>query len=275
MLRDELTWGADELRRAGVPQERATASLLLAHALGVDRVYVIAYPEREITPEEAAAYRKAVARRAAGVPFQQITGVQEFYGLEFEVTPDVLIPRSETEAIVEIAEILWRGAGRVIDVGTGSGCLAVTLALRLERARVFAIDTSERALGVARQNARRHGARVELVRADLLGAITGSCDLVAANLPYVPDAEIAGLQREVRDHEPRAALAGGVDGLDLYRRLLPEARRVLAPGGHLICEIGQGQAAILEEIARASGLRIVELHEDLQGIPRMLVLGSC
>jgi release factor glutamine methyltransferase len=274
MLRDEVTWGAEELCRASVPDARTTASLLLAHVLGVDRVYVIAHPERELTPDEVTAYRSAIARRVAGVPFQQITGIQEFYGLEFEVTSDVLIPRPETEAIVEVADTLWAGPGRVLDVGTGSGCLAVTLALRLAGARVTAVDVSQAALEVARRNARRHGARVDFVRADLLAALSGPVDLVVANLPYVPDADIESLQREVRDYEPHSALSGGGDGLDLYRRLLADAPPVLAAGGHLVCEFGVGQAPELERIAVACGLRVAELRADLQGIPRTLVLSG-
>lgn len=273
---DEVAWGAARLEAAGVPSARTTASLLLAHALGVRRVTVIAYPERAVGEVERAAFRASIERRAAGEPFQYLTGVQEFYGLEFEVTPDVLIPRPETEAIVEIAERLWpevsRSSNRVLDVGTGSGCIAVTLALRLPGARVAATDLSDRALAVARRNAARLGARVSFARMDLAEATAGPFALVVSNPPYVPDADVETLQVEVRDHEPRLALAGGSDGLAPYRRLFADARRLLAPGGRMICEFGIDQADALGEIARGAGLGVVEVVDDLQLIPRTIVL---
>jgi release factor glutamine methyltransferase len=270
-IRDEIARGAARLREAGVADERLTASLLLARALGVDRVHLVAHPERELTAREAVAYARALERRAAREPFQHITGVQEFYGLAFEVTPEVLIPRPETELLVETAERLWRGGGRVLDVGTGSGCLAVTLALRLPGATVTATDLSAAALAVARRNAVRHGARVDFARADLTAALSGPFELLVSNPPYIPDADVEALEPEVRDHEPRLALAGGTDGLDAYRRLFADAPRVLAPDGRLVCELGIGQAAALGALARASGLEVVEVLADLQGIPRTLV----
>jgi release factor glutamine methyltransferase len=294
-IRDEIARGSERLRAAGVADERLTASLLLAHVLGVGRAHLIAHPERELTPDEVHEFNRAVERRAAREPFQHITGAQEFYGLELEVTPDVLVPRPETELIVEAAERLWReerprihtnthesrsirddscgfvDSSRVHDVGTGSGALAVTLALRLPGARVMATDVSAAALAVARRNAARHGARVEFVRADLATALSGPFDLVVSNPPYIPDDDIEALQPEVRDHEPRLALAGGADGLDAYRRLFADAPRVLAPGGHLVCELGVGQADAARAIAEACGLEVVEILDDLQGIPRTIV----
>jgi release factor glutamine methyltransferase len=277
-IRDEITRGAALLREAGVADERLTASLLLAYALGVDRVHLIAYPERELTPGELRLYSQAIERRAARVPFQHITGIQEFYGLEFEVTPDVLVPRPETELIVEASERLWsrlrlRGV-RVLDVGTGSGILAVTLAKRLPGAAVTAADISAAALAVARRNAARHGAWIDFVRADLASALAGPFALVVSNPPYIPDGDIDALQPEVRDHDPRLALAGGADGLDAYRRLFADAPRVLEPGGHLMCEFGIGQADALRGLAVASGLDVVEILSDLQGIPRTIVMGN-
>jgi len=236
-IREEIARGADALRVAGVADERLTASLLLARALGVDRTHLLAYPERALTDEQLAAYDRILTRRAAREPFQQITGVQEFYGLDFEVTPDVLIPRPETELIVETGERLWRGAGRVLDIGTGSGCLAVTLAKRLPSATVTATDLSGPALAVARRNARRHGATVDFVRADLASALSGPFDLVVSNPPYVPDGGRDTLQPEVRDHEPHLALFGGMDGLDVYRRLFADVPRLLAQNGLLIVEM--------------------------------------
>jgi release factor glutamine methyltransferase len=273
-----LGWGAEWLSDHNVQEERKTASLLLAHVLGVERPYVIAHPEREMTEPEEDAFIEAIKRRADGTPYQYIVGRQEFYGLDFEVTPDVLIPRPDTETIVEGAKKLWAGyadrAGRsIVDVGTGSGAIAVTLAKQLPGARVYATDISDSALAVARRNAARLGADVHFAHADLLDAFAGPFSLVVTNLPYIPEPTIAGLQVEVRDHEPRVALVGGPDGLDIYRRFFDDLPRVLAPDGYAICECGFTQFDALERVGAERGLRFVDRLDDLQGIPRTIVLG--
>lgn len=275
---DALAWGFDRLYRASIPSERMTAQLLLAHVLGVERTHVVAHPEREITDDEADAFKDAIERRASGTPFQYITGKQEFYGLEFEVTPDVLIPRPDTEVIVDGARDLWNGLserdGRwVLDLGTGSGCIAVTLAKQLEGARVVATDVSAAALAVAKRNAERLGADVRIVEADLVEAFAGPFAMIATNLPYIPATVVEGLQIEVRDFEPRVALVGGPDGLDLYRKFFDDLPRVLAPDGYVLCECGFTQADALQGLAEERGLRFVDRLDDLQGIPRTIVFG--
>jgi len=273
---DALTWGVERLYHASVPSERMTAQLLLAHVLGVERPHVVAHPERELADNEIEAFKLAVERRAAGTPFQYITGKQEFYGREFEVTPDVLIPRPDTEVIVDGAKAYWARfldpeGRRVLDLGTGSGAIAVTLARDLAGARVYATDVSAAALAVARRNAARHGADVRFAVANLVDALSGPFSIIATNLPYIPATVVDGLQVEVRDYEPRVALVGGSDGLELYRHFFDDLPRVLAPDGVVLCECGFTQADALEALAAERGLRFVDRLDDLQGIPRTIV----
>jgi release factor glutamine methyltransferase len=277
-VEDALAWGVERLYHASVGSERMTAQLLLAHVLGVERTHVVAHPEREIGDDEADAFKDAVERRAAGTPFQYIVGKQEFYGRDFEVTPDVLIPRPDTEVIVDGAKRYWaaladRDGRRVLDLGTGSGAIAVTLARELDGARVYATDVSGEALEVARRNAARHDADVRFARADLVGTFSGPFAVIATNLPYIPATVVEGLQVEVRDFEPRVALVGGEDGLDLYRRFFDDLPRVLAADGVVLCECGFTQSGALEALAAERGLRFVDRLDDIQGIPRTIVFG--
>ena len=273
---EALAWGVERLYHAEIASERLTATLLLAHVLGVERTYVVAHGEREMTDEQVRAYKAAVERRASGEPFQYIVGKQEFYGRDFEVTPDVLIPRADTEVIVDGAKRFWsemadRDGRWVLDLGTGSGAIAVTLAKELEGARVVATDVSAAALAVARGNAARNEAEVAIVHADLVEAFAGPFAIIATNLPYIPATVVDELQIEVRDHEPRVALVGGEDGLDLYRRFFDRLPEVLAPDGHVLCECGFTQADALERLAEKRGLRLADRLDDLQGIPRTIV----
>jgi release factor glutamine methyltransferase len=244
------------------------AQVLLAHVLGTDRAALLAHPERILTPAQAAAYRALVERGAAGVPLPYLTGHQAFYDLDLIVTSEVLIPRPETEHLIETA-LAWahkrsltpqssphRGVGlRIVDVGTGSGAIAVTLAKHLPGARVCAIDLSAAALEVARQNAARYDLeqRIEWKVGDLLTPLVEEgqqVDLIAANLPYIVHKDLASLA--VARHEPQLALDGGPDGLDLIRRLLVQAPRVLAEEGLLLLEIGAGQGEQVCDLARAA-----------------------
>ena len=269
-VREALRAARRELEGARVPSPQLTAEILLCHLLERERAWLFAHPEAELSAEQERAYAERLRRRMAGEPTQYITGVQEFYGRVFRVTPDVLIPRPETEFVVEAA--LEAGpAETIVDVGSGSGAIAVTLALETE-ARVIATDVSRAALRVAVDNARRLGARVEFVACDLLSAIaSGVADMVVSNPPYVPDADLAGLPREVREHEPGVALEGGARGLDFYRRLIEEAPRVLRPGGRLIVELGIRQMGAVEEMARRQW-ETVRKWNDLAGLPRVLAL---
>ena len=268
------------LEAAGVPAAEAAldADLLARTALGWDRAALVTRRREPADPAFAAAYAPLIARRAAREPVGYILGEREFWGLAFEVTRDVLIPRPETELIVEEALAAFGGGAppeTVVDVGTGSGCLAITLAREFGGADVVAIDRSEAALDVARRNAVRHGmaARIDFRVADLLDGLTRRADLIVSNPPYVARRDAPALAPEVRDHEPHLALFGGDDGLAVYRRLLPAAHARLTRGGKLVLELGQHQADPVVELADAAGLRLEHTRQDLQGITRTVVFG--
>ena len=261
--------GTELLARAGVPEPRITAELLVCHAIQRERSYLFAHPEQELREVEWLHYGRWLDERMKGKPLQYITRKQEFYGREFRVSPDVLIPRPETEFLVEAVMKRRPTAGVIIDVGAGSGAIAVTLALEL-KARVFATDISAAALSVASSNAMRLGAKADFVQTDLLTGIRDNvADVVVSNPPYIPETDRATLQREVRDWEPALALFAGTEGLDIYRRLIPEAWRVLKPGGLLALEMGQGQSDAIA--ALAEDWRNHELIPDLAGILRVLI----
>jgi release factor glutamine methyltransferase len=270
------------LRQGGVGDARREAGSLLAHALGRDRAYLFTHDDERLGEEESSAFRRLVERRAAGEPLQYVTGRQEFYGLDFEVTPDVLIPRPETELLVEAAlEVLRAHAAPLVcDVGTGSGCIAVALLHERADARAVALDISSAALRVARRNAERHGVseRLAALVSDCFDALRGGgpgrarFPLVVSNPPYIAEGELAGLQREVRDHEPRAALTPGGDGLSVIRRLVSEAPEFLEPGGHLLFEIGFGQHEQVAALLDPNVWTLLDIRRDLQGIPRLVAL---
>src|SRR5712692_6435068 len=238
--------GAEVLHEAGVAEARREAGSVLAYAVGRDWTFVVTHADEPLQTEAIETFRTLVARRAAGEPLQYITGHQEFFKLDFVVTPDVLIPRPETELIVEAALELLKDdqLAYFADVGTGSGCIAISLLSDLPLARAVATDVSPAALRVAQRNAERHSVvnRLRLIESDCFSDFdsTESFGLIASNPPYVPAPEMQSLQREVQ-HEPRAALDGGSDGLSVVRRLLREAPSFLRVGGHLVFEIGFGQ----------------------------------
>lgn len=264
-----LRQGAELLAREGIEPARLTAEILLAHAVQRERTYLYSHPEAELTELEWLHFGRYLHERIRGKPVQYITGRQEFYGRQFRVTPAVLIPRPETEHVVETALELARDARVAVDIGTGSGAIAVTLALQM-RARIVATDISAAALEVAAGNAERLGAEVRFVRCDLASALAPqSVDLVVSNPPYVPRDQIASLQREVRDWEPRLALCGGPSGLDFYGRLAAEAERVLRPGGWLVVELGLGQHTAVRRLL-SKRWTLPRLIEDLAGVPRVL-----
>jgi release factor glutamine methyltransferase len=263
-----LLQGVRLLEDASVAVPRLTAEVLLAHAIRQERVYLYAHPERELQELEWLHYGRYLHERLNGKPTQYITGRQEFYGREFRVTPDVLIPRPETEHVVEAALRIAPAAVRVLDVGTGSGALAVTLQLETG-AEVWATDISPAAATVAAGNARRLGARVNVVVCDLMEAMpAGSMDLIVSNPPYVPLAQRQGLQREVRDWEPEVALFAGETGYEIYDRVATDAPRVLRPGGWLVMELGFGSRDYVAKLL--GGWRDVRIDPDLAGIPRVI-----
>jgi release factor glutamine methyltransferase len=238
-----LDWTKEFLVSRGVENARLEAEWLLCAVTGLDRVGLYLNFEKPLNDEELAAYRVMVARRGRREPLQHILGTQEFCGLEFEVTPDVLIPRHDTETLVNEALARTPGALSVLDIGAGSGCIAVALACRLPGALVTAVDISAAALVVARRNAERNGVAIEFLQGSLLEPVAGRhFDLIISNPPYIPSRDIETLQPEVRDFDPREALDGGLDGLGIYRRLIPEAAAFLAFGGWLLVEVGAGQA---------------------------------
>jgi release factor glutamine methyltransferase len=269
--------GAQELQKAGVADPRREAGSLMAHLLGRDRTFVIAHADDVITVQRQLAFQSLLKRRAGGEPLQYITGHQEFFKLDFEVTPDVLIPRPETELIVETAlELLRREpAPCFADVGTGSGCIAISLVHELPAARAVALDRSPAALAVARRNARRHDVeeRVDLIESDLFTSLEPAAlfDLIVSNPPYVSNDEMKTIQREV-SYEPRTALAAGSDGLTMIRRLLREARPFLRAGGYLVFEIGFGQSEAVNLLIDQNVWNAIEIKRDLQNIPRTFVL---
>ncbi len=278
-----LRQGTAALRRAGVETPRLDAEVLLAHAWGKSRTELLLAPEREVPEAVAREFMRQVRLRASGMPVAYLTGEKEFMSLPFFVSSAVLIPRPETEILVEsVLAFLkgWFGSGReaalVADVGTGSGAIAVSVAYYEPRARLVATDISEAALEVAAANALRNGVaeRVEFLHGDLLepvlkakGESAGA--VVAANLPYIPTSELESLPPDVRC-EPRIALDGGGDGLELYRRLLPQAAAFLQPGGMLACEIGAGQGGVLADLLDEGGWASVSVARDYRGEERVV-----
>lgn len=266
-VRTALLQGTRLLEDAAVAVPRLTAEVLLAHAMHCERVYFHAHPEQELREVEWLHYGRYLHERLNGKPTQYITRRQEFYGREFRLTPDVLIPRPETEHVVEVALQVGRDARRVLDIGTGSGALAVTL--RLETgAETWATDISPAAARVAAANAARLNAPVGFVVCDLASAVAShSCDLVVSNPPYVPAGQRESLQREVRDFEPQVALFAGESGFELYDRIAADAPRILRPGGWLVLELGFGS---LDHVrALLASWRDVRIEPDLAGIPRV------
>ncbi len=270
------------LAAAGIePNEAALdAALLARHLLGWDVARFVTHHTESAPEGFPSAFESVVSRRERREAMSAITRRREFWGLEFEVGPEVLAPRPETEIIVEEALACLEGAGRdedarplIVDVGTGSGCLAICLSREFPAASVTATDISPSALSIAARNAQRHGVgdRVEFRQTSLLDGVTGPAALIVSNPPYIPSGDIGGLPPEVRDWEPLLALDGGPDGLGIVRALLAEAPRVLAPGGWLIVEFGFGQRDPVTALLRGSRLELVRVVDDLQQIPRTLV----
>ncbi len=277
---EALREAAASLRKRHIPDARAEAEILLAHAAGMSRAKLYASLSDPVPEPELQSYRDLIARRAGGEPSAYLTEHKEFFGLDFYVDHRVLIPRPETELLVETALHLagTRFAGRplkIADIGAGSGAIAITLACHLPQAQMYGIEISPDALAVARTNAERHGVadRIEWLRGDLLGPLPAPVDIIVANLPYITRQDYANLPREIRDHEPKGALLGGEDGLDFVSRLLDQAPSKLRPGGSILLEIGPFQREQVS--ARATVVfpgATIEVLKDLAGLDRAVLI---
>ena len=270
-LKQAVDQGADKLSGIST-QPRRDAELLLLNVIKRDRAFLLTHPGTQLTPEQAMQYAEWLQRRTAHEPIQYILGEQEFFGLTFAVTPDVLIPRPETEHLVEglLARVPHDQPLQIVDVGTGSGAIAVALAHSLQLAQLTALDISDSALAVAQRNAKTHqvAGRMRFLKSDLLDAVAGEhFDAVVSNPPYVAEADRESLEPQVRDYEPAVALFGGATGFDVYERLIPQARESLKPGGWLLMEMGLGQKKSL--VGLLSDWDEVSFVDDLQRIPRV------
>jgi release factor glutamine methyltransferase len=275
---------AEALRRAarvleenGVADVRREAGALLSHVIGKDRTFLISHAEDLIAESEQRRFEEVIERRATGEPGQYITGTQDFYGRAFRVTPAVLIPRPETELLVEAALSVMNAEAKICDVGTGSGCIAITLVCERSDATAVAIDVSEAALEVAKENAVTYGVQnqIQFTLSDCFSALDESAsrfDAIISNPPYVSANMLPGLQREVRDHEPQVALSPGEDGLSVIRRLLNDSPRFLRKNGHLLMEIGFDQGEAVQKLIDENVWTLKEIRPDLQCIPRIVVL---
>jgi release factor glutamine methyltransferase len=269
-----LNWTVERFVREGLSSPRLDAEVLLAHALQTQRIRLYMDHDKPLRPEELGRVRELVRRRLGREPVAYLTGTREFWSKPVRVDRRVLVPRPETELLVEVAREILRSAASplIVDVGTGSGAILLALAGELPGARLIGIDVSPEALAVARENLRELAGRVELFAGDLLEPLPAGArpELIVSNPPYICSADLAGLAPEVRDWEPALALDGGPDGLDVVRRLVPQAAARLAPSGWLAVELGHDQAAAASELMRAAGLEEIRIHKDLAGHDRVL-----
>ena len=269
---------AEKFRAAGIESPELDARILIGHALGLDHARLAAAEKQQLSAEAASAIEASAARRLAREPVARIIGEKEFWDLSFIVTPALLVPRPETETVVEVALSLVDRAAplRIIDLGTGSGAILLALLSELPHARGIGIDIAADALDGARTNAQRLGLsdRADFLRADF-AAVEGMFDLVVSNPPYIATSEIAGLAPEVRNFDPNHALDGGPDGLAAFRSIAAIARHLLLPAGHLVVEIGAGQESAVRELFVQSGLAVSAVRHDLSDIPRVLAVTAC
>jgi release factor glutamine methyltransferase len=267
-----LQWTAGYLQEQGIEGARLDAELLLTEVLKLDRVGLYVNYDRPLEAPELAAYRQLVARRARREPVAYILGRSEFWSLPLLVRPDVLIPRPDTEVLVEEALQRAGDQSRILDVGTGSGAIAIALAHELPNAQVVAIDISDAALAVAQENAHTNGVaeRLSFQPGDLQRLPAGPFELIVANPPYIPLGDLVALQPEVRDFEPQLALAGGMDGLDCYRALAMQSCQCLAAGGWMLLEVGIGQAEAVQQLLITAGLTEIFCRNDYAGVARVV-----
>jgi release factor glutamine methyltransferase len=277
-VEEALRGASSVLGRAGIDEPHREARILMGHALGVDLAGLLRRRPDDIAPDEEERFERLIARRAARIPAAVLLGHREFWSLDFHVTPDTLIPRPESELIIDSAVALHpdRGVRRILDLGTGTGCLLLAALKEFAGAWGLGVDRSAAAAVVAQENARRLGLaeRAAIMVGGWTGAVAGRFDLILCNPPYIPAGDIAGLMPEVALHEPHLALDGGADGLDPYRLLFPDLHRCLAPGGTALFEFGRGQAPALLDLARRAELTGVDVRADLAGHPRVMIVRS-
>ena len=274
-IAEALKLGSELLSEESIPSPGREASLLLRYVLKCDAAFVYAHPDHRLNAMESILFKAVINRRAAHEPYQYIVGKQEFFGLEFEVTSDVLIPRPETEILVEnaIDEYKKKGPFCFCDIGIGSGCIAISMLANLAKATAVGVDASDAAIDVAAHNARTLGVadRLDLVQGNVFDAVDGQTfDLIVSNPPYVPEADLGSLQPEVKSFEPRIALTGGEDGLNIVRKLIVDSAKHLNPRGLLYIEIGWNQSEQVREVFADALWKSVEFLPDLQGIPRIV-----
>ncbi|PYS88601.1 MAG: peptide chain release factor N(5)-glutamine methyltransferase [Acidobacteria bacterium] len=274
-ISDAIKLGGETLRQSSVAEPEREVNLLLRHSLKRDATFIYSHPEYRLDAVESILFKAVLKRRAAGEPFQYISGVQEFYGHEFKVTPDVLIPRPETEILVEaaIGELKGNAETKFCEIGVGSGCISISILKAVPSAIAVAVDLSKGAIDVAKANAEKHDVlrRLNLLESDIFSSINDAdFDLIVSNPPYIPMPDIETLQKEVREFEPRMALDGGRDGLDTVRKIINEAPNYLRSKGRLLVEIGWDQAESVNELFQSPIWHDVRFHNDLQGIPRVV-----
>jgi release factor glutamine methyltransferase len=274
-IREVLNWTRGYLKSAGIQQPRLEAEILLAHTLEVDRLHLYLSPDKPLTADERTRYRTVIKKRRGGVPLQLLVGEVGFYGLRFRVHRDALIPRAETEELLDrTLKLVPRNSDlQCLDLGTGVGVIAVCLARYLPRARVTAVDLSSQALELASENAVLNGVddRITFLESDWFANVDGRFDLIVSNPPYVAEDEMEQLPIEVREHEPRVALDGGPEGLEQIALLLAGVSEHLAPGGHLLLEIGHGHGERVGRMMGSVGLDEVSIETDLAGRERFAV----
>ena len=262
--------GKDELEASGIAEADTDAELLLIHVCGTKRGERFSHPERELTEDEESRYLAMLSKRSSHIPLQHLTGVQSFMGMEFEVNENVLIPRQDTEILVE--EVMKDGAvgASILDLCTGSGCIILSFLKYVNESVGIGTDISEKALEVAGENASRNGIDVQFIKSDLFEAVAGKYDVITSNPPYIRSSDIEGLMPEVRDHDPLIALDGGEDGLVFYRRIVDEAADHLNPAGRVYLEIGFDQGEQVREMFFARGFKDAEIIKDYSGLPRVV-----